>query len=42
MENETYIAKHKELQLILDLFITKLLDDKPDRVLDFAGDFFTQ
>ena len=42
MENEIYLAKHQELQLIVDLFLTKLLDEKPDKVLDFAGDFFTQ
>ena len=42
MENEAYLAKHQELQLIVDLFLTKLLDEKPDKVLDFAGDFFTQ
>ena len=40
MENERYFRAHPEIQGLLELFMKKVLDDKPDNVLEYAGTFF--
>lgn len=42
MENEKYLREHKEIDLIINIFMCKLLDEKPDNVLEFAGNFFNK
>ncbi|EPR64500.1 hypothetical protein TGRUB_273065 [Toxoplasma gondii RUB] len=42
IENERYLRHHAELQEMLALFMTKVLEDKPNNILKFAGEFFTQ
>lgn len=37
-----YLRLHAELGEMLGLFMTKVLEEKPDDVLTFAGEFFTQ
>ena len=40
MENERYIRSHHELNYILQLFVAKILDDRPENILEYAGTFF--
>ena len=38
--NERYFREHQELQGLIALFIRKILDERPDSILEFAGNFF--
>ena len=40
MENERYFRQHPEINYMLQLFVSKVLDDRPDVVLEYAGTFF--
>ena len=40
MKNEVYFRKHPEIKDLLELFVTKILDDKPENILEYAGTFF--
>lgn len=40
IENEKYFRAHPELQSMMQLFIYKVLDDRPDNILAYAGQFF--
>ena len=38
--NEKYFRGHPEIGGLLELFMFKILDDKPANVLEYAGVFF--
>ena len=38
--NELYFRQHPELNGLIALFIRKILDDRPDDILKYAGTFF--
>ena len=40
IENEKYFRAHPELQSMIQLFFYKVLDDRPDNILAYAGQFF--
>jgi hypothetical protein len=40
MENELYFRDHPELEIMIKIFIKKVLDEKPENILVFAGEFF--
>jgi hypothetical protein len=40
IENEKYFRAHPELQSMMQLFIFKVLDDRPENILAYAGQFF--
>ena len=41
MENEHYLVHdHPELNSLIALFVRKVLDERPDNILQFAGSFF--
>ena len=40
MENERYLREHKEISGLLALFVSKILDDRPENILEYAGTFF--
>uniref|UniRef100_A0A7S3IY17 RIIa domain-containing protein n=1 Tax=Strombidium inclinatum TaxID=197538 RepID=A0A7S3IY17_9SPIT len=40
MENERYFRAHPEIKGLLQLFVSRILDDRPDSVLEYAGTFF--
>ena len=40
IENEKYFRAHPELASMIQLFIFKVLDDRPDNILAYAGNFF--
>ena len=40
MENERYLRQHKEINYIIELFVSKILDDRPENILEYAGTFF--
>ena len=40
IENEKYFREHPELQALTTLFIRKILDDRPENILQYAGRFF--
>jgi hypothetical protein len=40
IENEKYFREHPELASMVQLFIFKVLDDRPDNILQYAGSFF--
>ena len=40
--NEEYLRKHPEIQKILKVFVGKVLQEKPDNILTFAGNFLTK
>jgi hypothetical protein len=37
IENEKYFRAHPELQSMMQLFIFKVLDDRPENILAYAG-----
>ena len=40
MGNERYFRQHPEINYMLQLFVSKVLDDRPEHVLEYAGTFF--
>ena len=40
MQNERYFRAHPEIKGLLQLFVSKILDDRPENVLEYAGTFF--
>ncbi len=40
IENEKYFRQHPELAAMVQLFIYKVLDDRPENILAYAGSFF--
>ena len=40
MENERYMRQHKEIGYIIELFVSKILDDRPENILEYGGTFF--
>ena len=40
MANERYFRAHPEIGGLLSLFVSKILDDRPENVLEYAGTFF--
>ena len=40
MANERYFRDHQEIKYLLELFVSKILDDKPENILEYAGTFF--
>jgi hypothetical protein len=42
IDNEKYLRNHPEVEFILESFIVKLLEDRPDNTFEYAGDFFNQ
>ena len=40
LENEKYFRKHPEIRGLIALFIRKILDDRPENILQYAGTFF--
>ena len=41
IENEEYLRQHPELQTFISMFMSKVLDEQPDDVLNFACEFFS-
>ncbi len=37
IENEKYFRAHPELNAMVQMFIYKVLDDRPDNILAYAG-----
>ena len=35
-----YFRKHPEIRGLIALFVRKILDDRPDNILEYAGIFF--
>lgn len=40
MANELYLRKHPELSIMLSIFLFRVLEEKPDNLLTYAGKFF--
>ena len=40
MANERYFRQHPEISSLIGLFVRKILDDRPDNILEYAGTFF--
>ena len=40
MQNEHYLRAHPEISTLSSLFVRKVLDERPDNILEFAGSFF--
>jgi hypothetical protein len=40
MANEIYLRKHPELHTIISVFLFRVLEEKPDNILAYAGKFF--
>jgi len=40
IENEKYFREHSELNTLIRLFMSKVLDDRPENILSYAGQFF--
>jgi hypothetical protein len=40
MENERYLREHPEMSTLLSLFVRKVLDERPNNILEYAGQFF--
>lgn len=42
VDNEIYIREHPELDFILENFLIKLLEDRPNDVFKYAGNHFNK
>lgn len=42
VDNELYLRSHPELEFILENFLVKLLEDRPDNVIEYAGNQFNK
>ncbi|KAM3135010.1 hypothetical protein pb186bvf_012834 [Paramecium bursaria] len=42
VSNEEYLRKHPELEVMLSVFLFKVLEEKPQDLLAYAGKFFDE
>lgn len=42
VDNEIYLRQHPELEFILETFLIKLLEDRPENVFEYAGRQFNK
>jgi len=42
LNNEKYLRDHPELNDLISVFLFKVLEEKPDDILEYAGKFFDQ
>jgi hypothetical protein len=42
MSNELYLRNHPELTTIISVFLFRVLEEKPENVLSYAGKYFDQ
>ena len=42
MSNELYLRDHPELNTMIQVFLFKVLEEKPQNILSYAGKFFDQ
>ena len=40
IENEKYLRQHPEINGLITHFVSKVLDDRPNNILEYAGTFF--
>ena len=40
IENEQYFRSHPEIETMISRFVKKVLDERPENILQFAGVFF--
>lgn len=40
IQNEKYFRSHPEIRGLIALFVKKILDDRPENILEYAGTFF--
>jgi hypothetical protein len=40
--NELYLRKHPELSVLMSIFLFRVLEEKPENLLTYAGKFFDQ
>ncbi len=40
IDNEKYLREHPEIEFIIKNFLIKLLEDRPENTLKYAGEFF--
>ena len=40
IDNEKYLREHPEIEFIIQQFLVKLLEDQPNNVISYAGNFF--
>jgi hypothetical protein len=40
MANEKYIREHPELNTIISVFLFRVLEEKPENILAYAGRYF--
>jgi hypothetical protein len=40
IENEKYFRQHPEIRGLIALFVRKILDDRPENILEYAGTFY--
>ncbi|XP_060112101.1 RIIa domain-containing protein 1 [Heteronotia binoei] len=41
IENEKYLRSHKEVELLLSGFLREVLLQRPEKIQEFAADYFT-
>ena len=42
MSNEVYLKQHPELHIMISIFLFRILEEKPEDLLQYAGRFFNQ
>eukprot|EP01002_Notosolenus_urceolatus_P015471 NODE_8055_length_535_cov_8.586420_g7005_i0.p2 GENE.NODE_8055_length_535_cov_8.586420_g7005_i0~~NODE_8055_length_535_cov_8.586420_g7005_i0.p2 ORF type:complete len:102 (+),score=23.36 NODE_8055_length_535_cov_8.586420_g7005_i0:186-491(+) len=41
MENELYLRKHPEIKTLLSVLVERVIQERPENVLDFTAQFFS-
>ena len=42
IQNEKYLRDHPEIEFIIKNFLTKILEDRPQNSIQYAGEFFNK
>jgi len=42
IDNEKYLREHPEIEFIIENFLVKLLQDRPDNTLKYSGEYFNK
>ena len=42
VDNEKYLRHHPEIEFIIQIFLVKLLEDRPLNTLKYSGEFFNK
>jgi hypothetical protein len=42
IDNEKYLREHPEIEILIGIYLIKLVEERPSNILKFTGEFFNK